>query len=217
MKILSMPSGDRPREKLLSFGASQLTDSELLALLLGSGTKGANVLEVAQDLLTRFGGLHGLTQIDVPLLRSVKGIGQGKATLISALGELFHRIECQGETQELSYVLKEMQDRVADVEEAYVLSLDGRGQVVGKRLVSRGDDSALSLTRKQVLRVALSLGARSFVLIHTHPSGNPLPSPADLRLTGELFAIANKIGVTMMDHIILARSGLYSFQANGLL
>ena len=216
MKVASLPKEDRPREKLLRYGPAYLTDSELLALLLGFGTKGSSVLEVAQDLLSRFGGFPGLCSLEREELLKVHGIGHGKASLLLALGEILSRgKEMEDETLEKNYGY--LQGSIRLVEEAYVLAVDSREKVVGVRMVAKGSEDGLVLQVKEVLRAALSFGARAYVFVHTHPSGAPFPSKQDIEFTDALSAASKKVGLRLKDHVSLCKSARFSFAQNGLM
>lgn len=217
MKVLSLPYDDRPREKLLRLGAPSLSDSELLALILGSGTRGLNVIELSRDILTRFGGLKGLSKVGFSTLLSVKGVGKAKAAVLSALAELLSREMEVDETMEIDATLGDLQGSIRAVEEAYLLCIDGKTEVTALRLLSRGNEEGLILDVMETLRQAMSLPSRGFLLVHTHPSGSPFPSKADLEFTDELTRQASSLGLRFYDHVILTKEGRFSFRENGIL
>lgn len=216
MKIDLLPRQDRPREKLLRLGVGMLTDSELLALILGTGTRGASAIELAQKMLHSLGGVTGLRSVDVASLCALKGVGTGKAATVAALSELCRRIE-NPERANLDETVDYLARNLPVVEEAYVLAIDARKKVLSTRLVGKGASDALTLSSAEALRCALSIGAARFVFLHTHPSGIPLPSKGDIEFTMELHSAATKVGVELCDHLILVPEGRFSFRENGLL
>lgn len=214
MKIASLPLEDRPREKLLLHGPESLTDSELLALLLGSGTCGSSAIELSQSLLREYGGFRGLEGAYIDELLRIKGIGNGKASLVLALGEICRRAK-RGSGGSLSAHLDYLRNAIGSVEEAYLFWVNAKKDVLARRLIARGNAHGLGLSVSEVLRLALSLGAKRIVLVHVHPSGFPFPSPTDISFTSSLSTKAKEVGVVLLDHVILSKEGAYSFMENG--
>ena len=218
MKLSDVPSLERPREKLLSLGPSALSDAELLALVLGIGTKGASVVELSQEILARIGGPMGLYSLTFPELYSVKGVGEGKACALLAIGELCARAgRAHYEKLPLKEAIASFRFGPAEVEEVFVYALDGWGRVIAKSLVGKGGPTRAIASSGEILRLALSKGTTRFALVHTHPLGNALPSPSDLSSTRELKAQAEAVGLCLLDHLIVAKTGYFSFRDNGLL
>lgn len=214
MKITSLRPEDRPRERLLQSGAGVLSDAELLSLLLGSGSKGKNVVELASEILSRHGGLGGLKDLSLPEAKGFVGVGEGKAARLLALSELLARI-ASGKGRSVEEFIKRFSSSPVTVEEAHLLLLDAKGKVFSHVLLARGGESGIRLSPKEVLRVALKRGGSRFVLVHVHPSGNCLPSAEDMNLTRRLCADAKGIGLGFADHVIVTQEGWYSFAANG--
>ena len=207
-----------PREKLLRLGPSALSDAELLALLLGFGTKGKNVLELSDDLLRRIGGpmgLYGLTLLD---LNPVKGIGRGKACALLALSELSLRAgRAHYEKPPFLVALGELEKEVGAVEEAFVFLLDGWGRVIGRGLVGKGTAAKVEPSLHEVLRYVLSKGVSRFALVHTHPFGSALPSKQDLLAAKLLAEKAKEVGVALYDQAVVSKTGYFSFRENKIL
>ena len=218
MKVRSLPEEDRPREKLASHGPSALTDSELLALLLGSGTRGVNVVEMAQTILLRFGGLRGLLNLDMLALRSIKGIGKSKASLLLALSELCYRtVNGSKDLTSKDDIIRALQARKHNVEEAFIIALDNKGTALGHQQVSLGAEGKTILSAAEVLRAVLRLGGQKFLFVHTHPSGVPYPSKQDIVMTDALTLAATQVGINLEDHLILGNSARFSFRENGVI
>ena len=216
MKIAAIEKQDRPREKLLRLGPKALSDYELLALILGSGTKGVGVLELSQQVLSELGGTNGLFGLEEVAPLAQKGIGRGKACAILAMAELGRRV-AKKPAQSLTEAYDSLSVSLSHGEEAHVIGLDGHNRVLGQRLVGKGDENHLVLSPAEVLRSALALGAKRFVFVHLHPSGVPYPSSQDLAMTHELSLDAKKVGLSLVDHVILSRAGRYSFKENKML
>lgn len=217
MKITAIPSSDRPREKILSSGPESLTDSELLALLLGFGIKGTNVLELSQTILTQFGGIKGLSSMDKATLSRIRGIGKGKGCLLLALGEICKRCASLYSPDSIDGTLRYLQSSIGASEAAYVLVIDGKGRVMQSRLIGKGSSFQIELSVTEILRVAVSAGALRYVLVHFHTSGSPFPSSEDVKMTKSLMLSSNKVHITLLDHIILSSDGRFSFAENGML
>jgi len=213
MKIAALPVQDRPREKLASLGPSALTDSELLALLFGTGTAGVSAVELAQNLLRKYGGFSHLFALDDNELRNNRGIGESKASVLLSLGEIVRRSK-RGESLGLSACLEYLRQGIREVEETYVLCLNGRNKVTATRLLSKGESDRTSFSLLEAMRLIVSLGSKRVVLVHLHPSGIAFPSAADLAFTEELRFRLKEVGVALLDHVILSHEGTYSFLDN---
>ncbi|MBE6127314.1 MAG: hypothetical protein E7182_05010 [Erysipelotrichaceae bacterium] len=213
MKIAALPVQDRPREKLASLGPSALTDSELLALLFGTGTAGVSAVELAQNLLRKYGGFSHLFALDDNELRNNRGIGESKASVLLSLGEIVRRSK-RGESLGLSACLEYLRQGIREVEETYVLCLNGRNKVTATRLLSKGESDRTSFSLLEAMRLIVSLGSKRVVLVHLHPSGIAFPSASDLAFTEELRFRLKEVGVALLDHVILSHEGTYSFLDN---
>ena len=217
MKVTSMPADERPREKLARFGPGVLGDAELVALLLGSGTKGKNALELSREVLETFGGLEGLCQSSLAGIKTIPGIGEGKAAVLSAVGEILRRVMVgsKGGKASLFDVAEGFRKKRYECEECHLLFLDGRGKVEGMSLLCRGNQGRIDVSPEQILRLALRQGATRFVLLHVHPSGIPLPSGEDIALTLETLRRCQGLRLCFHDHLIVSSEGIYSFKEQG--
>jgi DNA repair protein RadC len=225
MPLKDLPADARPREKLLARGAAALSDTELLALLLRTGTAGRGVLQMADDVIARFGGLAGLLHAGVDQLKQVKGLGgAAKRAELSAVMELARRAMSQQLKQRPAFTCPaEVQHYVqlhlaGRAQEAFaVLFLDAQSRLIEMEVMFTGTLTQTSVYPREVVRRALHHGAASVVLAHNHPSGHVEPSRADEALTQTLKAALALVDVRVLDHVIVAQGGASSFAQRGLL
>lgn len=220
MKIKDLCADERPREKMLGKGASALSNAELLAILLRTGTEGRNALEVAQILLSAAGGsLTAASRMSVSELCRIDGIGTGKAVTIGAALELGKRLCSEVPDvrkniihspadvyRELSPVLRGLQH-----EECWILYLSRNNRVISREQLSVGGQSETIVEVKSVVRRALDLRASSLILVHNHPSGDPHPGNADIKLTLNLRKALDTFDISLLDHVIVSDGRYYSF------
>jgi DNA repair protein RadC len=213
---------DRPREKLEQLGARGLGDNELLALVIGSGSRDADALTVANQLIEHAGGLHGLTRMGLDYLRLVSGVGPARAARIIAAVELGRRTLIRGvaERPQLStprqvaaYLLP--QYGAGSVEQFGIVMLDTKHRVIRIRIVSVGSLDSTIVHPREVFREAASASASAIVLFHNHPSGDPTPSPDDLVLPTRLVHAGGIMGIDVIDHLILADQRYFSLVEAG--
>jgi DNA repair protein RadC len=213
MRMKDQPASERPRERLATLGAEALTPAELVAILLRTGLKGANVLDVARQLLARFdNSLHALALASVDDLRAVKGIGRDKAVTLAAafkLAELMAK-ELREESPVLDNpeaVVRVMREknRLKNSEQLQVLLLNTRRRLIR---VADGPDGTLDtilVHAREVFRPALAANASAVVLVHNHPSGDPTPSEADIKVTRDLIRAGQLLKIDVLDHVIIGR------------
>jgi DNA repair protein RadC len=215
---------DRPREKLQRLGAAALGDNELVALVLGSGSRGCGALDLANRLLERAGGLHGLTRAAVGELDLVPGVGDARAAQILAAVELGRRTLVRGTAdrprlstprQLASYLLP--QYGVAAVEQFGIVMLDTKHRVIRIKILSVGSLDTTVVHPREVFREATSASAAAIVLFHNHPSGDPTPSADDLVLTTRMVSAGDIMGIDVVDHVILADQRYFSLVEAGRL
>ena len=201
---------DRPREKLQLHGARALGDNELVALVLGSGSPRRGALEVANELLTARGGLHGLVQAGCEDLTRVPGIGPARAAQIVAAVELGRRtlvhpprarVRLQTPQQAAALLMPAFSGR--PVEQFGVVLLDTRHRVLRTTILTVGTLNTASIEPRDVFREAALGGAAALVVFHNHPSGDPTPSSDDVEITRRLVAAGVLLGIDVVDHIIL--------------
>lgn len=215
---------DRPREKLERLGPSALGDNELMALVLGSGARGRDVLELANAVLEDCGGLHGLTRSAAADLRRIPGVGDARAAQVLAAIELGRRtlVRTHADRPRLntprqlaSYLLPQYGSR--PVEQFGIVMLDTKHRLLQIRLVSTGSLDSTVAHPREVFREAIAGRAAAIVLFHNHPSGDPHPSPDDAVLTARLAEAGQVVGIDVLDHLILADQRYYSFMEAGQL
>lgn len=211
MRVKDLPEGDRPRERLLADGAEVLSDRELLALLLGSGSAGCDAVELAGQIINRHGGLHELSRLDAQELVGLPGMGPAKAARVAAAFQLARRAEPQAKSRvrtsaDLAAVTGPLlcglrRERVA------VVVCDPAGSVLRTVKLTEGAADQNLLPVRDVLSTVLASGGASFGVAHNHPSGNPEPSEADRRVTTRLREAADTVGLTFLDHLIITDTG----------
>jgi len=216
---------DQPREKLLNKGKRALSDAELLSILLGFGTRGTSVVEVAKNLLAAFdNNLHEISKASIDDLRKIRGVGKVKAIKIAAAMELGQRrIQSdikkrpQIRTSEdahkiISHTIKDL-----EYEEFWILLLNRSNEVIAKKEISKGGVSGTVVDAKLVFNEALKQLASSIILCHNHPSGNLKPSQADIDLTRKIKAAGKTLDISVLDHLIVSEKGFYSFADEGMM
>lgn len=221
--MASVPVVDRPREKLARAGAESLGDTELVAIVIGSGTRARGALVVANDVIRQAGDLHGLVRLGIDDLCRVPGVGASRAARLMAAVELGRRT-LFGDRSERPQMLstKDVADYLAPrysgfgVERFGVLLLDQKHRVIRSEIVSIGTVEANITHPRDVFRVAIAASASHVVLFHNHPSGDPLPSPADRMMTRRMQIAGDMIGIDVIDHIILGRGTFFSFKQEGV-
>lgn len=225
IKISALAEEDRPREKLLLKGRSALSDAELIAILIGSGTKSLSAVDLSKHILASVNyDLGSLARMSVKDLQQFKGIGEAKAiTIVSAL-ELGRRRknEVPQKRQKISsskdaYDLMKPDLMDESVESFYIILLNRNNQLIKKQLISKGGTNATVVDPKVIFKYALEVMANSIILVHNHPSGNLKPSEQDKRLTQKLVGAGESLDVIVMDHVIFADCGYFSFADEGIL
>ena len=220
----AMASHDRPREKLARSGAESLGDNELLAILLGAGTRGRSALDVANDLLDSGGGLRGLSRLGRDEIDRAHGIGEARAARVQAAIELGRRALSRDPAERplfmtpgevAAYLLPQFGNH--PVERFGVLLLDTRHRLVRARILSVGSLDASVVHPREVFREAIAGGAAAVVLFHNHPSGDPTPSRDDLALTRRLMTAGDIVGIDVLDHLVLADTRYASMKELGRL
>lgn len=228
LKIREMPPDDRPREKLLARGASALTDSELIGILLRTGLPGANAVQVGAKLLERYKSLNGLSRCTVDEIKDIPGIGPAKAIQLVAAFGLGQRLAKETlarekiDSPELVYDLLAPEMRALHKESLRVILLDTRYHLLRIQEVSLGSVNESIAHPRDVFRPAVISSAYAVIVVHNHPSGDPSPSQSDHSLTRRLAEAAELLQIKLLDHIIIGapaegRAAYFSFKEAGVL
>ena len=224
MLLKDLPSEARPREKLLSLGASALADAELLALLLRTGFKGTSVLLLAEQLLLEFGGMAGLLQAQAEDLRRIKGLGPAKRAELVAVLELARRALAQKLKRQPAFTSpQQFKDYLRlsiggyPYEVFAVAFLDSQNRMIAFEEMFRGSLTQTSVHPREVLRRAMHHNAAAVLLAHNHPSGVAEPSKADEYVTRTMKAALAVMEVRVLDHMVVGADEVVSFAERGLL
>ncbi|MHA6281462.1 RadC family protein [Salinimicrobium sp. CAU 1759] len=217
--------GDRPREKLLQKGREYLSDAELLAILIGSGSKNESAVEVSKKILAKAqDNLSELGKFSVKQLMDVKGIGEARALTIVAALELGRRRRSSEALEKKkisssSSVFELMQPKIGELphEEFWILYLNNSNKVIQELSLSKGGITGTLVDVRLAFKQALHLGATGLILTHNHPSGNLNPSAADKQLTQKFRTAGESLDVKVLDHIIITENSYFSFADEGLL
>lgn len=211
--IRDLPAHERPRERLAEHGAEQLRESELVAILLRTGTPRASAVDVGAQLLARFGGsLAQVAAAPLERLQEIPGIGRDKAVTLKAAFELARRLVREEQREQplldtpeqiARYVREEI--RHLDVETFFVLHLNARRRLVQMERLSQGTLDTVFAHPREVFRRAIAAGAHAVALAHNHPSGDPSPSDPDVRLTRDLIRAGHLLRIEVVDHVIVGR------------
>jgi DNA repair protein RadC len=222
--ITQWAEDDRPREKLLLKGKATLSDAELLAILLGSGTVSVSAVDLAKQILgAANNNLHELAKLSLKDLMKFKGIGEAKAiTIISALELGRRRKDSEPKKREKIIVSSDVYDLMrpylwdAPREEFWVVLLNRANEVIRTEKMSEGGVAGTVVDPKLIFKTALDHLASALILVHNHPSGNLKPSQADLQLTKQLKEAGKFLEINVLDHIIFTDNGFYSFIDEGI-
>lgn len=222
--LAGAPEAERPRERLLRSGPGALSDAELLSVCLGTGDRQRDVLGLARDLLDEFGGLRALLQAPPRRLAAVPGLGPARVAMLKAVLALGERHAEAGIADrplltDTSAVRRYLQQKLSGFEREVfaALFLDTRHRLIGFETLFFGSVDRASVHPREVLKQALAHNAAALILAHNHPSGNPEPSPSDLRLTEELRHLLAQVDVRVIDHVVVGHGATVSLAERGLL
>lgn len=220
--IKDMAEQERPRERLMRLGAQELSNAELLAIILATGVQGESALSLANRLLTRFGDLRGLLELSTDELQTEPGIGVAKACQLVAISEFAVRI---AESRLHEAVIRQPGDLAALLmpyfrqlahEEFVVILLDTKNKVISKRTVFRGSLNASIVHPREVFKYAIRHSAAALLVAHNHPSGDPTPSREDIDVTRRLVEAGKIIGIEILDHVVFGDGRTISMKEKGL-
>ncbi|WP_181873153.1 RadC family protein [Fontibacillus phaseoli] len=222
--LRDIPNEERPRERLLQYGAGALSLTELLAILLRTGTRHESAIHVAQRMLGESGGIRGIVDLSLDELTQLKGIGPAKAVQIKASIELGQRLaktrlpEAQiiRSPRDAADLLME-QLRYLQKEHFVCLFLNTKNHIIAQETLSIGSLNASIVHPREVFRSAIKCSSASVVCAHNHPSGDPTPSPEDIRMTERLCKAGDIVGIDVLDHIVIGDGKFVSLKEQGLM
>jgi DNA repair protein RadC len=219
MKIKDLPLDDRPREKLILRGPQSLSDSELLAIILRTGTKGKSVVQISQEIIKKNGNLASLAVKTVSAYTKDVGIGKDKAATLAAVFEIAKRVNAQ--IKWFSDVKITSPEDVAKIfipllkdeikEHFFVLCLNSANKIIKYENISIGNLNSSVVHPREVFKVAIDNNSANIIVLHNHPSGNPEPSNEDISITKKLVESGKILGIEIFDHIIIAGNQYLSF------
>jgi len=217
MKIKDIPEQNRPRERFIKYGPETLSDSELFAIILRTGTLNENVIDVSNRLIKEY-GLNNLFDCSLKELQKIKGIGPSKAMQILAMSELGKRYsQAKNPIKKITSakdVFDLFHERLKDEkqEKFIILMLNSKNHLIGEKEISKGTLDSTITHPREIFRYAIKNSAAKIILIHNHPSGDPEPSGEDLSITKTLFESGNLLGIKLIDHVIIGNKEYYSFK-----
>jgi len=213
MRLKDQPASERPRERLVTQGADALSHAELLAILLRTGLQGANALEIGKQLVHKYGSLQSLARASLEDLQTVRGVGPDKAVTLAAAFTLARKMaeEVRGEsplldTPEAVANLMREDSRLRNVETFQILLLNTRRRLLEVVRISEGTLDTILVHPREVFKSAIAASAAAVILTHNHPSGDPSPSEADIKVTRDLIRAGQLLKIDVLDHIILGRA-----------
>ena len=222
--VRDLPSQERPRERLQRFGPEALSAQELLALVIGRGIPKKSVMNIAQELLAKFGNIKAISQATVEELSQIKGIGLAKAAQIKASFELGKRQDLEPELKDFDIkdpeaVVKAIRASIKDKAKEHfkLIVLNPRNKIIRISTISIGTLNASLVHPREVFKDAIMHSAASVVLAHNHPSGDPEPSEDDLKITKKLVDSGKILGIEVLDHIIITKNAFKSLANEGLI
>jgi DNA repair protein RadC len=221
--IKELPSSERPRERLLHYGPGALSNGELLAIILRTGTRDENVIRVAQRLLASFGGLTGLAQASTAELTAEKGLGPAKAAQLKAALEMGRRllielpderVQIRAPADAANLVMSEMS--LLEQEHLRTMLLDTKNRVLATPTIYVGSLNTSLIRVGELFREAIRANSASLIVLHNHPSGDPTPSPEDVAVTRQIVEAGKLLDVEVLDHLIIGQQRFVSLKERGL-
>lgn len=222
MKFKDFQDGKKPREKAIKYGIDSLSNEELLAIILRTGTKEKNVLQLARDIIMSFKGIENFNKANFNNLIKIKGIGQSKALEIITCLELARRIKLINKQfqylkiifpEDVFHLVKNYYENIKQ-EHFYLLLLNNQNKLIHQNLLYKGTSDSLKIDIKDILYLAITYRSNKIIFVHNHPSGDSEPSFSDLRITNEMRKQLNFFKITLLDHIIIGWENYYSINLN---
>lgn len=224
LKIMDLPENERPRERLLKFGPETLSNSELLALILRSGSSGENIVNLSSRILKECGGLNGLLSCSQNEFMNLRGIKEAKAAQLLALAEISKRFRSyrsgdeyriQSPADAADIIMESM--RYLKQEVLRILLLNTKNVVIFSKDVSIGSINSSIVHPREVFTEAVKRSAASIIICHNHPSGDPTPSSEDINITHRLKECGKLLGIEILDHLIIGNGTYISLKEKGIL
>ena len=220
--IKDLPKSERPRERLLKYGVINLSNEELVSIIIRNGTKNLSVKQLSEGILKSIGSINNLKNITINKLKQINGIGEVKAITLLASIELGKRVYFSDERIRIKlntskkiydYMKMELYDKKQEY--FYALYLDSKKYLIDKKLLFIGTLNKSIVHPREVFKNAYLLSASTIICVHNHPSGDTIPSKEDIMLTSSLVEIGKLQGINVIDHIIIGNNNYYSFYENG--
>lgn len=224
LTLKELPQNERPRERLLRYGSESLSNSELIAIILGTGNKGENILSLSSRIIKERGGLNGLLTSTREDFLKLKGIGNAKASQLMAIVELSKRFRSYRSGEEYKvcspkdaaqYVMEEMRGLSQEI--LKVIMLDTKNKVINEKNVSMGSINSSIVHPREVFKEAILKNSASIIIFHNHPSGDPTPSSEDINVTHRIKESGKILGIDVLDHIIIGDGRFISLKEKGVL
>lgn len=221
--IHEMPEGERPRERLLHYGAGALSNAELIAIIIRVGTKGRSVLQVANTLLASNKGLPGIARATITELEEIEGVGPAKAIQLKAALELGRRLlvstpeerpRVSSPSDAANLLMSEMM--LLEQEQLRLILLDTRNGILGTPTIYKGSLNSSVVRIGELFRAALRENAAAMIVVHNHPSGDPSPSPEDVQVTSRIVEAGRLMDIEVLDHIVIGHQRFVSLKERGL-
>lgn len=223
LRIHDLPNSERPRERLMHYGAAALSNAELLAILLRTGVKGENVVNLSTRLLAEYGGLPGLSKAGFNKLATIKGLGPAKTCQLKAALELGRRLMIASPTQRPQITspadaanLLILDMSALEQECLRVLLLDTKNFVIASPTIYIGNVNTSVIRVSEIFRDAVRENATAIIIVHNHPSGDPTPSPEDVHVTQRVIEAGSLLDIEVLDHIIIGHQRFVSLKERGL-
>lgn len=221
--IKDIDISNRPREKMLREGIERLTDEELIAIIIGSGTKGNSALDIARDLISKYGGLNGLLNCNIYSLMEIKGIKKARSITLIAILEIAKRankerikfVESLKNADDVYNLVKE--DLENEKQENFlVIYLNIKLHIIKKEILFKGGDTSAYIDVNMMFKNAILCGAKNIICVHNHPSGDSSPSKEDMNITENIRNLSKITKINLVDHIIVGKKEYFSFKEMGM-
>lgn len=223
-KIMDMPQNERPQERLLRYGADNLSNSELLAVILRTGTRNENVINLSQRIITAFNGINGLLEASQEDLMKISGIKEAKASQILSMAEMAKRFQTyrSGDSYKINspadaadLIMVELREFKQEI--LKVLLLNTKNVVIGIHNASVGSLNSSIVHPREIYKEAIRKSAASIIMVHNHPSGDPSPSSEDIAATTRIKEVGKIVGIELLDHVIVGDGKYISLREKNLL